>query len=175
MSDYEDIVGKAPAKPKRKLGRPPMPFSQAVADTICERLADGKSLRAIHAEDKTLPSMATTLKWLAEYPDFARQYAHAREAQADTLVDQMLDIADDKTLDPKDRRVRIDTRKWLAGKMKPKKYGDKLLVGEDADNPLSQSTVNIDVFQLAGQLREAKRLAAQEPIELTPLPKETKA
>lgn len=161
-TDADDLVGKVP----KRIGRPPMPFNQDVADVICERLAQGKSLRAIHREDDSLPSMATTLKWLAEYPSFAKQYAHAREAQADALVDEMLDIADDKTLDANDRRVRLDARKWLAGKMKPKKYGDKLLVGEDADNPLSKAGVEIDVFKLADQMREAKRLAAQEPIAI---------
>jgi hypothetical protein len=111
--------------------------------------------------------MTTVLKWLREDVTFQRQYAQAREAQADALVDEMLDIADDRALDPKDRRVRIDTRKWLAGKLKPKKYGEKLLVGEDAENPLSKGTVEIDVFKLADQMREAKRLAAQaEPIML---------
>lgn len=162
--DASDLVGKVP----KRMGRPPMPFDPEVAATICERIAMGMSLRAIHREDDSLPSMFTTLKWLAEYPDFARQYARAREAQADALVDEMLDIADDKTLDAQDRRVRLDTRKWLAGKMRPKKYGEKVLIGEDADNPLSKPAVEIDVFKLVDQMREAKRLLAaqSEPIML---------
>jgi hypothetical protein len=55
-----------------------------------------------------------------------KMYAHAREDQADALADEMLDIADDSSLDPNDRRVRIDTRKWVASKMKPRVYGDKV-------------------------------------------------
>lgn len=71
---------------------------------------------------------------------FREQYARAREAQADTLADEILDIADDATNDfmmteqglkydgdsVQRSRLRVDSRKWLAGKLRPKKYGDKI-------------------------------------------------
>ncbi|NKJ03465.1 hypothetical protein FHT29_000410 [Rhizobium sp. SG741] len=72
-------------------------------------------------------------------------YARAREAQADALFDEILDIANtpitgEKTKVDKDgnviemtkadmiehRRLQIDARKWMAGKLRPKVYGDKL-------------------------------------------------
>lgn len=164
--DCSDLIGELPSvpavvqKPVVKAGRKPMPFDQGACDVICERIAKGSSLRSILRDDDSLPSMPTILKWLAEYPAFALQYAHAREAQADTLVDEMLDIADNKSLDPKDRRVRIDTRKWLAGKMKPKKYGDKTLIGSDPDNPLPEGN-KIDVLVLAARLRKQKALGEE--------------
>ncbi len=75
-----------------------------------------------------MPSTATVFRWLAGRPDFRERYAHAREAQADALADDILAIADDDG-DPKDKRVRIDARKWLAGKLKPAVYGDRLELG----------------------------------------------
>jgi hypothetical protein len=78
-----------------------------------------------------------------EHKDFSNQYRRAREAQADSLVDDILSIADDARNDWMKRNgenatgyqengealrrsaLRIDARKWLAGKMAPKKYGDK--------------------------------------------------
>lgn len=183
--DYSDIVGKPPAA---KRGRKPMEMSQDVIDEICQRLADGSSLRSI-CSDKHMPSMVTVMKWLAQSPDFAKQYSYARELQADAIFDEVLDIADDGRNDwmeehGKDSegwkqngealqrsRLRIDARKWMAGKLRPKKYGEKLLLGEDADNPLQKPEATIDVFKLAEQLREAKRLSAVEPIELKALPK----
>lgn len=141
----------------------PSTFTQAKADAICGLIADGQSLRAICRRDD-MPDASTVLKWLGQYPAFAVQYAHAREAQADALADDMLDIADDKTLDPKDRRVRIDTRKWLAGKLKPKKYGEKTLLGSDPDNPLPAGTASVDVAELAKQLRKQK-LAGDAPAD----------
>lgn len=125
----------------------PFPFTQELADEICERLIEGESLRHI-CLDEHMPSPALVCRWLIDEDKraFREQYALAREAQADTLADEMLDIADDGTNDWMARqakdggdagieyngdhvqrsRLRIDTRKWIASKLKPKKYGDKL-------------------------------------------------
>ena len=98
-------------------------FDQVIADAICEALADGRSLRSI-CKDEGMPAKSTVFKWLAAVPAFADQYARAREAQADSHADDIIDISDDKTLDANDKRVRIEARKWLAGKQRPKVYGD---------------------------------------------------
>ena len=118
-------------------------FTSEVAEQICERLAEGNSLRSI-CEADDMPSKTTVFRWLSAYPDFRDQYALAREAQADTLFDDILDIADDGRNDWMERRgeedagwqangenirrsqVRIEARKWMAGKLRPKKYGEKL-------------------------------------------------
>lgn len=152
-SDCTDLVGK----PKKPTGRPSS-YTQEVADYLCEQIALGRSLRSICLNDDGMPHMSTVFKWLGDVPAFSENYVRAREAQADALVDDMVDIADDKSLDPQDRRVRIDTRKWLAGKMRPKKYSDKTLIGSDPDNPLPEHTVKIDVAGIADQLRRQKAL-----------------
>jgi hypothetical protein len=132
----------------------PSEFSQEVADTICERIAHGESLRAI-CRDETTPAMSTVFKWLSQRPAFAEQYALAREAQADALFDEILDIADDSSGDTKivgrdgeerevcdaefvqRSRLRVDARKWMAGKLRPKVYGEKLDLGGKVDLDLS--------------------------------------
>lgn len=118
----------------------PLEFNEAVADAICERLADGESLRSI-CRDDDMPSKSTVFKWLGLIPAFADQYARARETQADSLADDIVDIADNKTLEPNDKRVRIDARKWLAGKLRPRAYGDKVAVvgGDKTDAPIRHS------------------------------------
>lgn len=118
-------------------------FTQEIADTICERLANAESLRRICLSDD-MPSASTVCRWLADerYASFREQYARAREAQADALFDECLDIADDGTNDymagkegeddkynadaVQRSKLRVDTRKWMAGKLAPKKYGEKL-------------------------------------------------
>jgi hypothetical protein len=119
----------------------PSDYSQEIVDEICARLSDGQSLRSI-CKSENLPSTTTVCKWLAKYPEFADQYARAREAQADYIADEILDIADDSSNDWMERdgltvengesirrsQLRIDARKWLAGKLRPKKYSDKLMV-----------------------------------------------
>ncbi len=131
------------AKPKKK-GRPSL-YTEALAAEICRRLAEGETLRAI-CRDKAMPDKATILRWLADKAkaDFRAQYTYAREMQADALFDEALVIADDasgdwitgtdgkKVLDHENiqrSRLRVHTRKWAAGKLAPKKYGDKLDLG----------------------------------------------
>lgn len=127
------------------IGRP-SGYSDDIADAICDGLADARSLRSI-CLDKGMPSQSMVFRWLADerYSAFRERYARAREAQADALFDEMLDIADDGTNDWVERKrddgstdtvldhehvqrskLRIEARKWMAGKLRPKVYGDKL-------------------------------------------------
>jgi hypothetical protein len=108
----------------KPLGRPSS-FTQELADAICERLSEGESLRSI-CEGPHMPSKAAVFRWLANNDNFRDQYARARETQADVIADEVLSIADNAT-DPAKARVQIDARKWLAGKMRPKVYGDKVI------------------------------------------------
>jgi hypothetical protein len=75
------------------MGRP-SDFTQETADAICEGLIDGKSLRTICAGDD-MPHKATVCRWLAVNETFRDQYARAREAQADALFDEILNIDED--------------------------------------------------------------------------------
>lgn len=129
---------KDKAQPK-KMGRPST-FNQEKAATICAVIAEGKSLRTACAMEG-MPPLRTIFEWLAANEDFSHQYARAREAQADAMADEMIDIADNNELDPNDRRVRLDTRKWLASKLRPKKYGEKLELSGDKENPLALQMV----------------------------------
>lgn len=118
-------------------------FDQAIADAICEKIADGQSLRSICASED-MPAKSTVFKWLIQQTEFADQYTRAREAQADALFDEIQDIADDGSNDYITKtnadgseyeavnsehiqrsRLRVDARKWMASKLQPKKYGDK--------------------------------------------------
>lgn len=127
------------------MGRP-SDYSLELVAVICGKLAGGESLRAICAAEE-MPDKSTVFRWLAEHQEFRDQYARAREAQADALADEVLEISDDGSNDWMERknsddqslgwvlngehvqrsRLRVDSRKWFAGKVAPKKYGDKLV------------------------------------------------
>jgi hypothetical protein len=111
------------------MGRPTT-FSQDIADKLCSKLAIGKSLRTTCSSDD-MPCVATVFNWFRTQPDFLEQYTRAKEEAADALTDEMLDISDAESagLDATSvshARLKIETRKWLASKLKPKKYGDKI-------------------------------------------------
>ena len=97
---------------------------KAAQDVICERIADGESLRAI-CQANDMPSVTLAKHWLRDDASFAAQYARAREDQADHYAEEIIAIADTEE-DAAKARVRVDARKWVASKLKPKKYGDKL-------------------------------------------------
>jgi hypothetical protein len=158
----------------------PSEFSQETADAICERLADGQSLRSICLADD-MPSKTTVFKWLAARPDFADQYARAREEQAETLADEIISIADDGTNDFTTKvsgdgstsqsvnaehiqrsRLRVEARKWVASKLKPKKYGDKVeqtLVGADG------GPIAIEHSGAIAECSEAERAVIRQMVE----------
>lgn len=142
-------------KEAKPTGRPSS-YSAAVGDVICERLANGESLREI-CSDEDMPHKATVFRWLAVNQVFRDQYARAREAQADVLADETIAIADDGRNDWMEKfgkdgeslgwqingeavsrsKLRVDARKWFAAKLQPKKYGDRTTLAGDAENPLS--------------------------------------
>lgn len=131
----------ARARTPKARGRPSA-YTDALALSICTGIAEGMSLRSI-CESESMPNVSTVIRWLAseEYADFCAQYARAREAQADKLAEEVLQIADDGRndtyVDDEGRthvdhdqiarsRLRVDARKWLASKLAPKRYGDKI-------------------------------------------------
>lgn len=126
-------------------------FSQDIFDTICERISEGESLRDI-CSDEDMPSRQSVFRWLAADDKLRYQYTRAREEQADVIFDDCLSIADDARNDWMERngeeeagyqlngeniqraKLRIDTRKWMAGKLRPKVYGDKLDIDQKVFN-----------------------------------------
>lgn len=142
------------------MGRPEI-WDQVIADRICAEISTScKSLRTI-CLDEGMPSVGTVLKWLREDKEnFLAQYTRAKEEQADFMAEEMIDIADDGTndtlhtdkgaLENKEwtnrSKLRVETRKWIASKLKPKKYGDKVtqeLTGADGAPLVTQSVVKV--------------------------------
>lgn len=106
-------------------------FSRELFDRICERMADGESLRAI-CKGKDMPNKRTVMRWIENDEALQLQYSQAQTLRAEHYFDEIVDIADSKA-DPQKTRVQIDARKWVLARMNPKKYGDKFtqeLTGE---------------------------------------------
>ena len=156
------------------MGRPTT-YTKEIADEICIRLSQGESLRSI-VKDNHMPAQSTVYEWLFKKKDFAEQYTHAREEQAETHADEIVDIADEtpETTPVYDKegnqidikldagfiqwqKLRIDARKWNASKQRPKKYGDKIVHSGDDVNPVVVEN-NMNVF---GELLKALKQESQ--------------
>ena len=122
-----------------------MKFNQEIFDKICDRLAEGESLRKICADDGYPPKRDVS-RWMDENPELQAQYARARAKQHDFWAEQIMSIADedaerdaDGRRDPAhvaQKRLQIDSRKWLLSKLAPKKYGDVTTIKGDGESPL---------------------------------------
>lgn len=112
-----------------KPGRKPM-YSPELGLKFCDHVSGGLSVKAACAQDG-MPEAASIYRWLVKYPEFKIAYENARAQQADALFDQALAIADGDgeyaTKDPKERRLMVDTRKWMAGKLQGR-YSERVTV-----------------------------------------------
>ena len=140
-------------------------YTPVLAETICTRIAEGESLRAI-CRGAGMPTEGAVRTWARDNRDgFGARYLLARELQLDHWADLIIDIADEPDRDPRDRQVRIDTRKWIMSKLAPRRYGDRLLLAGEAENPIRVLYEQVSLDNLSpGQLDalEAFALAMQQ-------------
>jgi len=157
-----------------KRGRPTK-YTKKLADKICAQLANGDSMRTV-CKPTTMPCKATLFRWLRTKSEFLDQYEKAKAESADALVDEILDIADDGSndwMETHDKegenigwktngeamqrsRLRVDTRKWIASKLKPKKYGDRVfnetthkgIIGMRDVSDMSKEDIEAELAQL---------------------------
>jgi len=120
---------------KKNIGRP-SDYSPEIGDDICSLLATGESLNKI-CQRPGMPSRTSVYRWLREYKQFRNNYVRATEDRADSIFEEMLDIADgaeEETASIAKARLQIDARKWILGKMNPKKFSDKQSIEHTGPN-----------------------------------------
>jgi hypothetical protein len=100
--------------------RPYAVYSAEVARTICGRLVEGESLRAI-CSDAGMPARATVFRWIARHKEFRDRYINARDFQAEGLCDEMIEIARDTSGDNAGARLRIKALERQLARMAPRK------------------------------------------------------
>jgi hypothetical protein len=127
-----------------KRGAPSINWTPELEDAICAAIAGNiKGLDDICAESDGFPEARSVYRHLIQSEEFSQKYAHARDLQHQMLADQLVPLADKDRicqkrtikadgseevviLDQVERsKLQIETRKWLLGKLQPKKYGDK--------------------------------------------------
>lgn len=123
-------------------GGRPTKYNAKLADDICTRLIRGESLISI-CRDEDMPDETQVYRWLTEKPEFRQKYSTARELQTERFVEETISIADELPVHEvpdvdggtsmridaagiSRNKLRVDTRKWWASKLLPRKYGDKI-------------------------------------------------
>lgn len=102
------------------------PYDADIVSKVCDALVcSDRSIGRALASVKNAPGVTRWYEWLEENETAAKMYARAKESQADFMAGQIVEIADTEA-DPNRARIRVDARKWVAAKLKPRSYGDKL-------------------------------------------------
>jgi hypothetical protein len=120
-----------------------MQFSQDLFDNICNDIATSSKGLDFICKKYGLNSRSF-YRWIQNDSELSQKYACAREEQAEFMADEIVSIADDSSNDTKviqkgnevieventefvnRSKLRVEARKWIAAKLKPKKYGDKI-------------------------------------------------
>lgn len=134
----------------------PIEYTEDIGIKICELISSSSVGLDTLLDDESLPSPRAVYYWLDTYPEFLQRYARAREMQADFLAGQTIEIADDSAndtiIDDQGRervnsewvnrsRLRVDARKWMASKLAPVKYGDKIDITTKGDKIAKTTTM----------------------------------
>ncbi len=121
-------------------------FTPALFGDICDQISRGESLSAVCRKPE-MPHKSTVLRWLRDRPELRDRYVQARDDLMEYWASDILEIADDGTLDTipglnkygdevmvpnhanvQRDRLRIDSRKWMLARLKPQVYGDHVQV-----------------------------------------------
>ena len=158
---------------RKGIGGVPLTYTKELGEEICQKLSVSEyGLKRLCAENPHWPCKQTIFEWRIKVKEFGDLYAIAKQDQIETLIDDCLDIADDTSHDTllkqnkngeeyevcnsewiNRSRLRIDTRKFLAAKLAPKIYGDKIA---EKDNAESLSDAVIAMKELADKCLQQK-------------------
>jgi len=131
-----------PAKPERD--------KDAICQSVLQGMRDG--LSAFKACQSAGVPQSTFNRWVDADVKLAEDYAHAREDLIERMANEVLELADSEVPETGDgkrdwqaiqqRKLQVDSRKWLLSKLAPKKYGDRLELAGDKENPLQVQTID---------------------------------
>lgn len=155
-------------KKKKKMGRPSM-YTPELAQEICEKLSmHTGGLQGLCDAHDHFPDPVTIRRWALNRNDFCLMYARARAHQSEFMLEQVIDISDDderftrvtkdgeRVADPgrvAQARLQIDTRKWLATKLVPRKYGLRYIDEKVAE----AEELKAELEELRAQLAEKSK------------------
>lgn len=157
------------------MGKPTI-FNQDLADEICRRIIGGETLKAI-CDEAGMPHNATVQNWRHKNLAFNDQYASAREMQAETIFDEILEIADNTEIGTRTvisddetktyegdmvehRKLRIQARQWMLPRLSKKMTDKAQLDHTSSDGSMSPMSDEAKDARLTAIHQAAKKRVA---------------
>ena len=118
------------------MGRPvKWPPEHPVWREIVAKVSAGKSLSTVISEPG-YPTWSNFQAMLAQDDKLREAYEKAVQDRADKLADEILQLSDEPMPEHlegamasawvQQKRMQVDARKWIASKLKPRTYGDRI-------------------------------------------------
>lgn len=125
----------SPVRPKRNQWNK-IELTPELKGEIIDRLSSGETIKSI-LSDERMPSYITVHREEERDPDFGADMRLARKVCASVWADEVLEISDHASEDVKPdgsinyelvarSKMRTDSRKWLASRFDPTRWGDKV-------------------------------------------------
>ena len=130
----------------------PSIYTKELEERMLEEIASGRSVISMCREEKWTPNADTWYRWMYKIDGLSDRYTRAKSISSEFHADQILSIADEATNQNfQVARLQIDSRKWVASKLTPHKYGDKTSIDHtSSDESMKQPTI----IQLVGKVNE---------------------
>jgi len=150
---------QVPTQPAKKLGRPSK-WTQEIEDDICARLSRGEPLRAI-CRTEGYPEWNTVYAWMERREGFSERVALARENGVEAIAQDTLAMIDAEPRYIEDAKggtridagyvqwlkLRTEQRMKLLACWSPNRYGNRVQVAGDKDNPLQVNIQTVEMFE----------------------------
>jgi hypothetical protein len=124
--DAFEYSEELPERPYRGRGRPEDYNPQIAARILVDLSQSDVGIHKVLADNPDYPGHTAFYRWLGSVPGLQEQYLRAREIQGlrqgDAAVEEALSCEDPSKVQL--ARLRYDARRWHAGKLAPKVYGE---------------------------------------------------
>lgn len=155
----------------------PSEYTIELAELICERLSEGKTLTEICPARMSavpvewgkinFPHISTVFRWLAANAEFRDMYTRAREAQADVWANEIIDIADTCRIGTKTEEREISRQcsaclrdvRWIRRWVHPDDQS-ALCEGAEALKIVETKTITADMVERSRLQIDARKWAA---------------
>lgn len=134
-----EVYEKGEINAEMRKGGLQLAYSQAVADIICQKVAEGVPLSRL-TKFKGFPSYAVLSRWRAENKTFDAAIMKAKKFAAERYHDEVVESLEKEGILSKEEvpgaKHKFEKLKWLSAVNDPDNYGNRTKVSGDKDNPL---------------------------------------
>lgn len=144
-------------------------YSPEIVKKLCDYIAGGMSLSKACEQDG-MPTRQTVVNWIVDREEFRIAYEKARITRVEMAEEEMEDrILATRGSNEEMTRLRLwlENKRWFMGRLNPRKYGDKMTLAGDKDNPLTITLANELDARIAA--RVAVKTIDHEPSNPMPL------